>query len=84
MFAELGKTALTTAIPLDCEFMVDVPMKDLLRDSENGGGLMPGGVGVAVDVQGGGERLRRRPGEHARVLRAPRHRARYSERAVSG
>ena len=57
MFAELDKIALTTAIPLDYEFMVDVPMKDLLRDSENGGGLIPGDVGIVVDVQGGGEWL---------------------------
>ena len=57
MFAELDKIALTTALPLDYEFMVDVPMKDLLRDSENGGGLIPGDVGIVVDVQGGGEWL---------------------------
>ena len=57
MFAELDKIALTTAIPLDYEFMVDVPMKSLLQDSENGGGLMPGDVGIVVDVQGGGEWL---------------------------
>ena len=57
MFAELDKVALTTALPLDYEFMVDVPMKDLLLDSENGGGLIPGDVGIVVDVQGGGEWL---------------------------
>ena len=57
MFAELDKIALTTSIPLDYEFMVDVPMKSLLRDSENGGGLIPGDVGIVVDVQGGGEWL---------------------------
>ena len=57
MFAELDRVALTTAIPLDYEYLVDVPMKAMLRDSENGGGLIPGDVGVVVDVQGGGEWL---------------------------
>ena len=57
MFAELDRVALTTAIPLDYEFLVDVPMKGALQDSENGGGLIPGDVGVVVDVQGGGEWL---------------------------
>ena len=55
MFAELDKIALTTAIPLESIF--DVPSESPLRDSENGGGLMPGDVGIVVDVQGGGEWL---------------------------
>ncbi len=55
MFAELDRVALTTAIPLDYEFLVDVPMRGMLRDSENGGGgLKPGDVGTVVHVQGGG------------------------------
>ena len=54
MFAELDKIALTTAIPLESIF--DVPPKSPLL-SENGGGLMPGDVGIVVDVQGGGEWL---------------------------
>ena len=56
MFAELDKIALTTAIPLDYKFMIDVPPKSPLL-SEDGGGLMPGDVGTVVDVQGGGEWL---------------------------
>ena len=54
MFAELDKIALTTAIPLESIF--DVPPKSPLL-SENGGGLIPGDVGIVVDVQGGGEWL---------------------------
>ena len=55
MFAELDKIALTTAIPLESIF--DVPPESPLLDSPNGGGLMPGDVGIIVDVQGGGEWL---------------------------
>ena len=57
MFAELDKIALTTALPLDYKFMIDVPPKSPLLDSPNGGGLIPGDVGTVVDVQGGGEWL---------------------------
>ena len=57
MFAELDKIALTTAIPLDYKFMVDVPPESPLLESPNGGGLIPGDVGIVVDVQGGGEWL---------------------------
>ena len=81
MFAELDKIALTTAIPLESIF--DVPSQSLIWDSPNGEGLIPGDVGIVVDVQGGGERLRRGPGEHADVLGAPCHRAGSSEHAVS-
>ena len=55
MFSELDKIALTTAIPLESIF--DVPPESPLRESPNGGGLIPGDVGVVVDVQGGGEWL---------------------------
>ena len=54
MFAELDKIALTMAIPLESIF--DVPPKSPLL-SANGGGLIPGDVGIVVDVQGGGEWL---------------------------
>ena len=92
MFAELDKIALTTAIPL--ESISDVPSNSPIWKSPDGGGLIAGDVGIVVDVQGGGEwaargvsgmeRLHRGAGEHARVLGAPRHRARYCGSAVSG
>ena len=55
MIAELDKIALTTAIPLESIF--DVPPESPLLKSPNGNGLIPGDVGVVVDVQGGGEWL---------------------------
>lgn len=55
MFAELDIVALTTAIPLESIF--DVPPESPLLKSPNGKGLIPGDVGVVVDVQGGGEWL---------------------------
>ena len=55
MFAELDKIALTTAIPL--ESISDVPPDSPIWDSPDGGGLIPGDVGIVVDVQGGGEWL---------------------------
>ena len=93
MFAELDKIALTTALPLDYKFMVDVPPKSPLLDSPNGGGLIPGDVGTVVDVQGGGEwlcvefleyggytvALADMPASCAR----PAYGERYSQRAVS-
>ena len=55
MFSELDKIALTTAIPLESIF--DVPPESSLLKSPNGKGLIPGDVGVVVDVQSGGEWL---------------------------
>ena len=54
MIAEHDVVTLTAAIPMDAVF--GVPPKSPLM-SENGGGLIPGDVGVVVDVQGGGEWL---------------------------
>ena len=55
MFAEFDKIALTTAIPM--ESISDVPPESPLWESPNGDGLIPGDVGIIVDVQGGGEWL---------------------------
>ena len=55
MFAEFDKIALTTAIPL--ESISNVPPESPLLESPNGDGLIPGDVGIIVDVQGGGEWL---------------------------
>ena len=55
MFAELDKIALTTAIPL--ESISDVPPDSPIWESPDGDGLIPGDVGIVVDVQGGGEWL---------------------------
>ena len=55
MFAEFDKIALTTAIPMESIF--DVPSESPLWESPNGDGLIPGDVGIVVDVQGGGEWL---------------------------
>ena len=55
MFAELDKIALTTAIPL--ESISDVPPDSPIWESPDSGGLIPGDVGIVVDVQGGGEWL---------------------------
>ena len=55
MLKELDKIALTTAIPMESIF--DVPPESPLWKSPNGVGLIPGDVGVVVDVQGGGEWL---------------------------
>ena len=55
MFAEFDKIALTSAIPMESIF--DVPSESPLWESPNGEGLIPGDVGIVVDVQGGGEWL---------------------------
>ena len=55
MFAELDEITLTTAIPL--ESISDVPPDSPIWESPDGGGLIPGDVGIVVDVQGGGEWL---------------------------
>ena len=55
MIAEHDVIALTNAIPM--ESISDVPSESPLLESPNGGGLIPGDVGIVVDVQGGGEWL---------------------------
>ena len=55
MIAEHDVIALTAAIPMDAVF--GVPPKSPLLSENGGGGLIPGDVGVVVDVQGGGEWL---------------------------
>ena len=52
MIAEHDAVALTAEIPLESIF--DVPTKSPLLSANGGGSLLPGDVGTAVHVQGGG------------------------------